>query len=122
MASQPLPQGGGGRVLIVTGASRGIGAATARLAGHLGYLVCVNYVHREEQARLVVDEVNGAGGRAIAVQADIGEEADVRRLFTTVERELGPIYALVNNAGITGGPATIGTVTSEQINRAFRVT
>jgi len=117
----PPPQHSLGPVLIVTGASRGIGAATAKLAGQCGYSVCVNYVSHEEQAQAVVAEVVGAGGRAIAVQADIGNETDVMRLFATTERELGPIHGLVNNASITGGVATISTFTAQQVHETFRI-
>jgi NAD(P)-dependent dehydrogenase (short-subunit alcohol dehydrogenase family) len=121
MAKTLTPGMPSGQVLLITGASRGIGAATARLAGRAGYRVCVNYLHQEDQARAVVEEVISAGGQALAVRADVSEEAEVKRLFDITERELGPIRALVNNAGVTGGPATISTVTEEQITRAFRV-
>lgn len=82
------------KTLIVTGGSRGIGAATARLAGQRGYAVCVNYLQDRDAAELVAASIP----RAIAVQADIGVEDDVVRLFETVDRELGPLTALVNNA------------------------
>jgi len=121
MANQLLPQHSSEQGLIITGASRGIGAATAIRAGSLGYNVCVNYVSREEQAQAVVEEVIRAGGRAIAVQADVGNESDVVRLFNTAERELGPIRGLVNNASITGGQATVSTVTAQQIYETFRI-
>jgi len=88
------------KVVIITGASRGIGAATARLAAQRGYAVCVNYRHGEAEARLVVRDIEVAGGRAVAVQADISVEGDVLRLFETCDRILGPLTALVNNAGL----------------------
>jgi NAD(P)-dependent dehydrogenase (short-subunit alcohol dehydrogenase family) len=88
--------------LVVTGASRGIGAATARAAARAGYAVCVNYRSSRDQAEAVVDEIARSGGRAIAVQADTAIEQDVIRLFARVDRELGPLRALVNNAGTTG--------------------
>jgi len=88
--------------LIVTGASRGIGAATARLAASRGYKVCVNYVRDEQAAAAVVTDIQTAGGSAITVQADVGSEADIMRLFDTVEAEIGPLCGLVNNAGVTG--------------------
>ena len=88
------------KVAIVTGSGRGIGAATARLAARRGWDVCVNYAGRAERAEAVVADVRAAGGRAIAVQADVSSEADVRRLFEACDRELGPLDALVNNAGI----------------------
>jgi NAD(P)-dependent dehydrogenase (short-subunit alcohol dehydrogenase family) len=90
-------------VAVVTGASRGIGAAAARLLGAQGYAVCVNFLAAGEKAEAVVDDITRAGGTAIAVRADTSVEADVVRLFETVDNELGPLTALVNNAGITGG-------------------
>lgn len=86
------------KTLIVTGGSRGIGAATARLAARRGYAVCVNYLRDGAAAEGVVSAIQKDGGKAIAVQADIGIERDVVRLFETVDRELGPLAALVNNA------------------------
>jgi NAD(P)-dependent dehydrogenase (short-subunit alcohol dehydrogenase family) len=88
----------GPKVMIVTGGGRGIGACTARLAGERGYSVCVNYLRDREAAAAVADSIERAGGNAIVVQADIGVEADVLRLFETAEKELGPPAALVNNA------------------------
>lgn len=85
---------------MITGGSRGIGAATARLAAARGYDVCVGYRHRFDAARSVVAECRAYGRRAVAVAVDVGVEADVERLFSTVDTELGPISALVNNAGI----------------------
>jgi NAD(P)-dependent dehydrogenase (short-subunit alcohol dehydrogenase family) len=86
--------------MIVTGAGRGIGAATARLAARRGYAVCVNYLRDRASADGVVEEVRAGGGTALAVAADVAKEADVLRLFETAVRELGPLTALVNNAGI----------------------
>jgi NAD(P)-dependent dehydrogenase (short-subunit alcohol dehydrogenase family) len=88
------------KVLIVTGAGRGIGAAVARQAGAAGYAVAVNYQRDQFSAESVVASIRQAGGTAMAVQADVGDEADVERLFATVEAELGPPAALINNAGI----------------------
>jgi NAD(P)-dependent dehydrogenase (short-subunit alcohol dehydrogenase family) len=85
-------------VLLVTGASQGIGAACARLAADRGFDVCVNYNRSEALATAVVDDIRAKGRRAIAVQADVGREADVLRLFRRVDRELGPLAAFVNNA------------------------
>ena len=89
-----------GKVALITGSGRGIGAAAARLAAKRGWDVCVNYVGRAERANEVVDAIRKAGGKAVAVQADVSNEADVKRLFETCDRELGTVDALVNNAGI----------------------
>ena len=86
-------------VVLVTGASRGIGAATALLAAERGYAVCVNYRENREAADRVVGAIEAGGGRAIAVQADVSREADVVRLFAACDDELGRLTALVNNAG-----------------------
>jgi NAD(P)-dependent dehydrogenase (short-subunit alcohol dehydrogenase family) len=107
--------------LIITGASRGIGAATARLAGQRGYAVAVNYSTGKTEAGNVVKEILGAGGRAIATHGDVADEKQIIRMFETAERELGPIKALVNNAGITGGFARVEDVTPETINKTFAV-
>ena len=107
--------------LIVTGASRGIGAAIARLAGQRGYAVAVNYCRGEAEAKKVVGDIVNAGGRALAIRADISREEDILTLFQGAERELGPIKALVNNAGITGGFARVENVTAAAIDKAFAV-
>lgn len=88
--------------MIVTGSSRGIGAATARLAAQHGYDVCVNYVRDAAAAERVVADVRQAGRRGVAVQADVGREPDIERLFQTVDRELGRVSVLVNNAAVVG--------------------
>jgi NAD(P)-dependent dehydrogenase (short-subunit alcohol dehydrogenase family) len=88
------------RVALVTGSGRGIGAATARLAAAHSYAVCVNYVRDHDAAQAVVDEIVAAGGTALAVRADVSVEAEVVRLFDTIDRSLGPLRALVNNAGV----------------------
>jgi len=107
--------------LIVTGASRGIGAAIARLAGQRGYAVAVNYCSSEAEAVNVMKEILGDGGRTLAIQADVADEKQIMRLFETAERELGPIKALVNNAGITGGFARVENVSAEAISKTFAV-
>lgn len=89
-------------VIVVTGSSRGIGAATARLAAKQGYDVCVNYVRDAAAAEKVVDDVRAAGRRAIAVQANVASEDEIERLFQTVDRELGRVTVLVNNAAVVG--------------------
>ncbi|WP_424136974.1 SDR family oxidoreductase [Roseomonas chloroacetimidivorans] len=92
-------------VVLVTGSGRGIGAATARLAARRGHAVFVNYAEREDRARAVVEEIRAGGGRAAMGRADVSREEEVEALFAAVDRELGPVTGLVNNAGITG-PAT----------------
>src|SRR5687767_1395857 len=85
------------KVVLVTGGARGIGAATCRLAAREGHAVCVNYLKNHAAADALVKEL---GGKALAVAADVADEAQVERLFETLDRELGPIDVLVNNAGI----------------------
>lgn len=108
-----------GGILLVTGASRGIGAATAILAASRGYSVCVNYRHNEQAAMSVVGEIERSGGRAIAVAADISLEADVLRLFQTIDQQLGPINALVNNAGILERQGRVQSISAERLQRVF---
>jgi NAD(P)-dependent dehydrogenase (short-subunit alcohol dehydrogenase family) len=107
--------------LIVTGASRGIGAAIARLAAARGWAVAVNFSTGEKEAQNVVAEVIANGGQAIAIRADISREADIVRMFETAERELGPIKGLVNNAAITGGFARVENVSAEAIEKVLAV-
>ena len=105
--------------LIVTGASRGIGAETAKLAGARGDAVCVNYCRQRPAADAVVHEITRVGGRAIAVQADVASEADVVRLFNIVDRELGPVGGLVNNAGILEAQARVEQIDAARLGRIF---
>jgi len=107
--------------LIITGASRGIGRAVARLAAQRGYAVAVNFFTGESEANKVVADILAEGGSAIAIGADVSEEAEVVRLFETAERQLGPIRALVNNAGVTGGFARVEAVTAAAIEKVFAV-
>ena len=88
------------KVMLVTGGSRGIGAATARLAASRGYSVGVNYASNRSAADDVVKTIVDAGGRATAIQADVADQTQVVRMFETLDRDLGPLSALVNNAGI----------------------
>ncbi|MHA3887898.1 SDR family oxidoreductase [Stutzerimonas degradans] len=88
------------KVMLITGASRGIGAATAQLAAERGYALCLNYHHREDAARQVLHEVQRLGVQAIAVQADVSREDEVLNLFTALDREFGRLDVLVNNAGM----------------------
>ncbi len=109
------------QVMIVTGGGRGIGAATARLAGARGYAVCVNYLGNAESAEAVVGGIEAEGGQAIAVRADVAEEAAVVRLFEVVDRELGPVTALVNNAGIAGTAGRLDAAPGDLVRRVMAV-
>jgi NAD(P)-dependent dehydrogenase (short-subunit alcohol dehydrogenase family) len=106
-------------VLVITGASRGIGAATALLAAERGYQVCVNYRDNRAAAEGVVGAIERAGGRALAVRADVASEPDVVRLFATVDQELGRVTALVNNAGILDRQARLDTMDAARLQRIF---
>jgi NAD(P)-dependent dehydrogenase (short-subunit alcohol dehydrogenase family) len=105
------------KVLIVTGASRGIGAATARLAAARGYDVCINYLRSRAAADALAEEIVGAGRRAIAVGADVSSESEVVRLFETVDRSLGRLDALVNNAGILEHQARVEQMDATRLGR-----
>lgn len=107
------------QVVIVTGGSRGIGAATACLAAARGYAVCVNYLKNETAARAVVESIETSGGKAIAVAADVASETEVLRLFETVDRTLGPLTALVNNAGILERQMRVEEMTADRLSRIF---
>jgi NAD(P)-dependent dehydrogenase (short-subunit alcohol dehydrogenase family) len=107
--------------VIITGGSRGIGAAVARLAGARGYGVCVNYLGNAARAAEVVDQIEESAGRAVAVQADTAREDDVVRLFEAAEATLGPLAALVNNAGIVGDVGRVEDVRADTLRRIFDV-
>jgi len=106
-------------ILIVTGGSTGVGAATARMAAEKGYAVCVNFLRQSDAADEVVEGIRNAGGRAIAVQADISSEADVIRLFQTTDSELGPVTALVNNAGTLEQQMRLERMDAARLHRMF---
>jgi NAD(P)-dependent dehydrogenase (short-subunit alcohol dehydrogenase family) len=107
--------------VIITGASRGIGAATAKLAAARGFSVAVNFATSRAEAAAIAEEIIAAGGRACPIQADVAREEDVIRLFETVERELGPIKALVNNAAITGGFSRVESVSAKTLKQVMAV-
>jgi len=86
--------------MLITGASRGIGAATARLAAHQGYALCLNYHQREDAVKQVLEQVHAAGASAITVKADVADESQVLQMFEVIDREFGPLDVLVNNAGM----------------------
>jgi NAD(P)-dependent dehydrogenase (short-subunit alcohol dehydrogenase family) len=109
------------QVLLVTGASRGIGAATALLAARKGYAVAVNYTANERAAQEVVSRIRAEGGKAIAVQADVAQEEQVLRLFNTVDTELGRLTALVNNAGVVDVTARLDEMSVARLKRMFDI-
>jgi len=109
------------KVALVTGASRGIGAATARLAAARGYRVVVNYLRNGDAADALVAEIGRQGGEAIAVQADVSVEADVHRLFRAIDDRFGQLDALVNNAGIVDRSRRVDEMTASRVTRMFAV-
>jgi NAD(P)-dependent dehydrogenase (short-subunit alcohol dehydrogenase family) len=112
-------QGLANKIILITGASRGIGAATATLAAAQGYSVCVNYRQRRDDANTVVSAIETAGGQAIAIQADISAETDVVRMFDECEKRLGRVSALVNNAGILETQARLESMDAARLQRVF---
>ncbi|WP_165314128.1 SDR family oxidoreductase [Vibrio ziniensis] len=104
------------KVAIITGGGRGIGAETAKLFSRQGYAVCINYKSNAEAAASVVEEIVALGGQCIAVQADVSQEADVMRLFETVDKQLGSITVLVNNAGILKKQMRLDEMSAARIN------
>ncbi len=109
------------KTILITGASRGIGRATALLAGARGWSVGVNYRADAAAARAVMAEVVNAGGKAVALQADVAVEADIVGLFDTVERAFGPLDGVVVNAGITAPSMPLVDMSAERIRRMFEV-
>jgi len=107
----------GKKVMLVTGGSRGIGAATARLAAARGYAVAINYLRNRAAADELVEEIRAQGGEALAVQADVAVEADIVRMFAEVDRALGPLQALVNNAGILERQARVDELDAARLAR-----
>lgn len=109
------------RILLVTGSSRGIGAAIARMAGRDGYDVCVTYKSNAARAQAVVDDIKALGRRGIAVEADTGNEADIVRLFETIDHALGPVTDLVNNASDTVRNCLIEEIDQATLETVFRI-
>lgn len=103
-------------IALVTAGSRGIGATTARMLAEVGYDVAISYLSNEAAAQAVVAEVENTGQRGLAVRADNAREADIVKLFEIVDRELGVLSALVNNAGVTGGFSRVDSVTAETLH------
>ena len=107
------------KVVLITGASRGIGAATALLAAKQGWSVAVNYVVNSQAADEVVRQIRAAGGTAMAIQADVAVEADVMRLFQEVDAKLGRISGMVNNAGVVDMPSRVDAMSVERMTRMW---
>jgi NAD(P)-dependent dehydrogenase (short-subunit alcohol dehydrogenase family) len=107
------------KIVLVTGGSRGIGAATAKLLAKQGYSVCINFIKNQIEANRVVDEIQSNGGTAIAVQADVSNEDDVISLFNVIDESLGRITHLVNNAGILLPQMRVSEMTAERINKVL---
>ena len=105
--------------MLITGASRGIGAATARLAAENGFAVAVNYHRSREEAERLVDEIRSQGGRAVALGADASREEDILLLFAETERLLGGLDCLVNNAGILERQGRVEGMESDRLQRVF---
>lgn len=106
-------------VVLITGASRGIGAATARLAAARGWSVALNYRVRRDEAEALASELRAGGTQAITVQADVADEAQVRRMFETVDAELGTLRGLVNNAGILEQQMRLDAMTPDRWTRVL---
>jgi NAD(P)-dependent dehydrogenase (short-subunit alcohol dehydrogenase family) len=109
------------KVLLVTGAGRGIGAAIARAAGKAGYRVAVNYSRSREAAEAMVHDIVSDGGEAFAVQGDVGSESDVERLFKTVDDKYGRLDALVNNAGVIGPYGRLDAVKAKDVEALLAI-
>ncbi|MFV2032160.1 MAG: SDR family oxidoreductase [Gammaproteobacteria bacterium] len=107
------------KVMLITGASRGIGAETARLAAQAGYALCINYRDSESQANELVEYAQGQGLTAIAVKADVSVEAEVMAMFQTIDQQLGRLSALVNNAGILEAQSSFEHFSVDRLQRVF---
>ena len=108
------------KVLLITGASRGIGAETARLAAESGYSVCINFHSSETEARQLLESIQSSGYEAITVKANIADEIEVDRLFRTIDSKLGPLTGLVNNAGILEQQSDFENISLARLRRVFQ--
>ena len=107
------------KIILITGGSRGIGAATAIQAAKKGYQVCINYLKNSDSAKRVVDLINQEGGKAIALQADVSKENEVKTLFQEIDKSFGAIHALVNNAGILETQMRVEDMSVDRLQRVF---
>lgn len=111
----------GGKTLLVTGGSRGIGAAVALMAARRGFRVAVNYTANEDAARKVVAAIEAGGGEALALRGDVGVEADIIAMFEAIDRRFGRLDALVNNAGVVDHKARLDEMSGERLDRMMRI-
>ncbi|WP_312703214.1 SDR family oxidoreductase [Stutzerimonas nitrititolerans] len=109
------------KVMLITGASRGIGAATARLAAAEGYALCLNFHHRADAAQQLLEELKSTGTQAIAVAADVADETQVARLFATIDEQFGRLDVLVNNAGMLERQMRLDEMDTARLMRVFAV-
>lgn len=109
------------RVLLVTGGSRGIGAAVCRLGAKAGYRVAINYASNQAAADALVGDIKAAGGDAFAVKGDVGSEADILAIFAAVDRTWGRLDAFVNNAGIVDAKARVDEMSAARLERMMRI-
>jgi NAD(P)-dependent dehydrogenase (short-subunit alcohol dehydrogenase family) len=109
------------RSVLITGGGRGIGAATAWLCAQRGWAVAVNYTHGTAAAQAMVARIRGEGGTAMAMQADVADEAQVLAMFATIDRDLPPLRALVNNAGVVDVQARIDEMSVQRLQRMFAI-
>lgn len=107
------------KVMLITGASRGIGAATARLAAAQGYTVCVNYREQQHAAEQLVKQIHLAGGKAIAIQADVSDEVQVEALFQRIDAAFSRLDVLINNAGMLESQARLEAIDGARLQRVF---
>lgn len=107
------------KVMLITGASRGIGAATARLAAARGYALCLNYRQQRDAAEALASEIVAAGGEAIAIQADVADEQQVLQLFASLDRHFGRLDVLINNAGMLEQQMRLEQMTADRLQRVF---
>ena len=108
-------------VLLVTGASRGIGAATALLAARQGWAVAVNYSQNAAAAEAIVQQIKTEGGQAVSIQADVGDEAQIKHLFTQVDAQLGRLTGFVNNAGVLDVAVRVDELSWKRLERMMRI-
>ena len=109
------------KVMLVTGGSRGIGAATIRMGAQRGYAVAINYQKRLDVAENLMDEINDGGGKATIIQANVSVESEIIEMFNQVDQQLGTLTAFVNNAGIIQPPKTLVEMTKERLQELFDV-